>query len=252
MSRKIPRNIKKISFFFSDKIHLFKIIIFDYFVCKNWFVNIIVCLSIYLFNKAGFTFVIGPLIGSILTFNLINGYSYYSKYRQWNRIKNTVLFHVNDFILFLSMYLQCHRFPIIHDDEKEHFKIDSMRDEILISINGKDPIDKKKKYRNIYQNYYDYYRTLKERKELTTDETRLKKFSKFISMSIEKINQNTLISSISFSENTQLLLQLQILTNKLAIIREYCGLGMYKNEKKEFIMDIMELIDQINALQEYI
>ena len=244
--KKILKNMLQ---FIIDKLKLFKIILFDYFLLKNWFINSVVLSIIYLcfyFNKM---LIIGPLLGALSTFNLINGYTYYSKYRHWNQTKNIILGKLNEFLIEYNIYLQCHRFPIDHKRSREHYDLDNLRDKDFHSLVLHEDAERKKILNSIYNRYENFLTELKsDTVNFKIDDQKLEQTINFLRGSVEKINQNTILAMVSFGENSKLIKEIIYMTNRLQNIIDYYGFNIYKDDIQAFLDDTLSLIKQVNKL----
>jgi hypothetical protein len=155
-----------------DKLKLLKIIFYDFLIKKNLFINIVLCLTVFIIIHFNWMVILGPFISSIITFNLINGYLYHQKIKQWNNSKRIILKYFLVFLLKLRMYLKYYMFPIHEKNFSRHFDLDDIDySELLTNVVYKNNTDKisYNHFLYIFEEYSKYFTTIKDSKELEFD-----------------------------------------------------------------------------------
>lgn len=226
-----------------DKVFFLKVIIYDYSILQNWFINI---LTISLIFTISDTNILGALWGAILTFNLINGYSYYTKYLQWQEIKKLFLSHLHEFLFKHIIYLQYHRFPFTHNSiVKEHLMLDndlSKIEAILGFSNGNKIL-----LINMYKSYEDLLQKLINL-DFVVNEDLLDHYMQFINTSNNRLNQSLTLSMIFFTDNTKFLIRMQEINNTLIGMCDDYNQNLYKTDPKFFLKDNIKIINNLNNL----
>jgi len=164
--------MKKVIDVIIDKLKLFKIIFYDFLIKKNIFINIILSFTVFIIIHFKWTVILGPFISSIITFNLINGYFYHQKIKQWNNNKRFFLKDFTMFIYNLRRSIGSIIFPIMEKDYKRHFDLDDLfYSEVMDYVgNNKYIINNIKelnnRYIHVFEEYSKYFTSIRHSKEL--------------------------------------------------------------------------------------
>lgn len=235
----IPNLIKAYTMI-KTKLSLLKIILIDYFIIQNWFINGIIFIAIFAINDNN---IIGGLIGALLTFNLIDGYNYYAKYKKWQNMKSLILSDLNNFIFECLIFFQYHKFPFSNQNIlSRHLDLDKEGDEIRIQIFKEFEQGNSNLLINFYNSYKDLFIEL-ENQKFNTDNNNLINYMNFLKKSNERIEQNLIISTILFNENINLFNNIKSLNLILTRINRYNT--FYNHNAPE---ETIELIITINKL----
>jgi len=197
-------------------------------------------LTIIIISKENF--IIGPFSSFVLTFNLVNGYAYYSKWVNWNKVKVTVLQDTNMFISGYISQLSTINFPLHEEDISEHSSIDEFGKEIpLNNFNG---------YYLVYDKYENYFFKLIENDkiELQYNKKNMDGYKNYLTSNIEKINQNILLTTVMFNENQDVINQLSALSRYVYCQINYNLYDGFNDSEKLFLGNVVELIRQIKKI----
>jgi len=224
-----------------ERIHFF-LFLFYYIFVKNLFINFILAcvLTIIIITKSNF--LLGPFLSSILTFNLVNGYAYYSKWVNWNKVKKTILHDINLFIIGYRSQLNSINFPLYEENSNEHSNIDEIVREIQLT-NYND-------YYEVFDKYEKYFIELikNDKKELQYNKSNMDNYKNYLKSNIEKINQNVLITTVMFHENQYIINQLSVLSSYVYYQIDYNLNGVFNDSNKIFLVDVVKLISQIKKI----
>jgi len=224
-----------------ERIYFF-LFLFYYIFVKNLFINfILVCgLAIIIITKNNF--LLGPFLSSVLTFNLVNGYAYYSKWVNWNKVKKTILQDTNLFIIGYISQLNSTNFPLYEEDSNAHSDID----EIVRKIRFENYDD----YYEAFDKYEKYFIELieNEKKELQLSKSNMDSYKNYLKSNIEKINQNILITTVMFHENQYVINQLSVLSSYVYYQIDFNSNGLPKDCNKIFLGNVAALISQIKKI----
>jgi len=227
----------------TERLYFF-VFLFYYIFVKNLFINFILAciLAVIIISKE--SFIVGPFSSFVITFNLVNGYAYYSKWVNWKRVKTTVLQDVKMFFIGYISRLSAFNFPLHEEDISEHSDIDEFVKEI--------PLDKFSDYYLAYDKYERYFFTLIENDkiELQYNKNNMDSYKNFLKSSIEKINQNILLTTVMFYENQNVINQLSALSGYICYQIDYNLDDGSGDGDKLFLGNVVELIRQIKKIIE--
>jgi len=178
-------------------------LLFKYIFIRNLSINLLLAfLSIILYkvDKS----LVGPFLGAILTFNLINGYSYYTKLKNFDILKLTLLNNIHDFLIcYTTYYLHKDNFPIEYDEvfilqDEKYLEIKS---DIKKSLDFYHSIILKTSYKYLNSDseeifIYTYVDEIKDK---------IKDLIEFLDSKKEKINNDIYMAMLIFSDNLELL-----------------------------------------------
>lgn len=225
---------------FLDKLYLLKIIFFDYFIRENWIINLGILMII---SYSTDNNLIGAMLGALLTFNLINGYSFYTKVMKWKKIKKTLLASLYDFIVWYSLYLQIHRFPLERKNLlDEHFTLDSENDLKRLET----PFTQS--YITVFSSYETVLQKYKLDNTLKINEQALNLFFDFLKISSGNIKNDLILSMTFFNDKIDFFIHPQALISQLIKMDQQYGKNFYMNEPRCFIVDNLELINKIKHI----
>lgn len=238
-------NMKKAIDIIIDKLKLLKIIFYDFLIRKNLFINIILGLTVFIIIHFDWIVILGPFISSIITFNLVNGYLYHQKIKQWNNNKTIILYDFLMFLINLRMHIQFHKFPILEKDFSRHFDLDGIRySKLFTNVTYKKNANKMlyNHFIYIFEEYSKYFTSIKDSKELKFNEEKFKEYSDFIEKYSLKLSQSALILASLFSDNNKIITALAELSNELSFFAEFCKSGGYKDDHDAFISDVIKIM----------
>jgi hypothetical protein len=181
-------------------------------------------------------------VGAVLTLNLINAYSYYSKRLNWNKVKLILLHDVNLFIIGYIYQLKWHRFPLHNKITDEHTNIDEEINKIIPC--------KYNDYYLIFDKYEKYFIKLLEDNniELEYNKNYMDDYKNYIKSYIDKVYQNISIVTIMFHENQNLINHFSSLSSLLNYHKDYCTNGVFNDNNKIFLVDVISVIKQIKNI----
>jgi len=240
---------EKIYNLLKEKTILFKVIIFDYFIIQNWFINGLIILIIYSVDNNN---LISGLIGAVFTFNLINGYSYYNKYILWKENKKNLLPHIHDFLHEYRMYLQYHKFPFSHKSIlSKHLDIDNYceKHEVMTALSQRE------RESDTLIEMYSYYENLMtefKSKKPNINQNEFENFMIHIKKANGSINQDLTLSMIYFNENIELLTLIQTLMITMSRMNRYYEHKWYDHDPELFIQDNLKLISILKKVSKSI
>ena len=224
-----------------ERIYFF-LFLFNYIFVKNLFINFILVCVLTIIIIAKRDFLLGPFLSSVLTFNLVNGYVYYSKWVNWSKVKKTILHDINLFIIGYISQLNSINFPLYEENSNVHSDID----EIVRKIHVQNYND----YYEVFDKYEKYFIELIEndKKELQYSKSNMDNYKNYLKSNIEKINQNILITTVMFHENQYITYQLSALSSYVYYQIDYNLSGALKDCNKMFLGNVVELISQIKKI----
>lgn len=231
-----------------DKLLMLKIIVIDFAIVKNWFINLLTIGLVFIVVFYSQSVFIGPLIGALLAFNFISGYSFYQKSKQWKKIKNTILINTLDYVFKYSTYLQCHRFPVEHLKQKDHYDIDSERDKDLLRLYGKTEKERNKLFLSIYCRYELFLENLQKDQILKANDNLLNEFVKSLLKHRDQLNHDIILSAITFGDGVILLNQIQKVSYHIGTIAEHATYGTYQENPEFLLHDIVRTVKDVIAL----
>ncbi|MBT7274712.1 MAG: hypothetical protein HN887_06870 [Campylobacteraceae bacterium] len=184
----------------------------------------------------------GALYGALLTFNLIGGYNYYIKIKEWENVKPVVSSNIQDFISSYRVYMQGHRFPVKHHFLlSEHFTKDTLIESKILKDQSK---SFNEKLSDAYSEYEELFSDmLQKSNEIEMDEDQLKKYIEFLVSAENKINQSIIVSIAIFDDKIDLVIELQKLYNLIHRFLMYYNFSAYQHSNN-FIEDCLRIIKQ--------
>lgn len=174
------------------KLFFLRIIFHNIFI-KNNFINLILSIITYILYRNE-SMLFGPFFSSILTFNLINGYSYYRRNRSFNEINSIILHDINFFIFHYFRFLLYENIPVKENLTDERKKID-MENGNYAEFKNYETLDM----------YEKYFIKICKNENLVYDEELMKKYKEYLIGYKDKINNNIIMLSIIFPENHKLI-----------------------------------------------
>jgi hypothetical protein len=177
---------------------------------------------------------------------LVNGYAYYSKWTNWNKVKKTILQDINLFIIGYIYKINSTNFPLYVENSNAHPNIDEMvRKSHLKNYND---------YNEVLDKYEKYFiELIKNHKiELQYNKSNMDNYKNYLKSNIEKINQNILITTVMFHENQYIINQLSMLSSYVYYQMDYSLDGVFNDCNKVFLVNVVELINQIKKIIEII
>ena len=216
--------------------------LFYYVFVKNLFINFILACILAIIIITESNFLLGPFLSSVLTFNLVNGYAYYSKWVNWNKAKEIILKDINLFIIGYIYQLNSINFPLHVHEENAHSNID----ETVRKIHLKNYSD----YYEVLDKYEKYFIEIIEndKTELQYNKSNMDTYKNYLKSNIEKINQNLLITTVVFHENQYIINQLSILSSYVYYQIDYNISEVFKDGNKIFLVNVVGLINQIKKI----
>jgi len=225
----------------AERIYFF-VFLFYYIFVKNLFINFILAciLAVIIISKK--SFILGPFSSFVLTFNLVNGHAYYSKWVNWNKVKVTILQDIRMFISGYISQLSAFNFPLHDEDISGHSSIDEFVKEI--------PLNKFNDYFLVYDKYEKYFFELIENDkiELQYNKNNMDGYRNYLKSNIEKINQNILLTTVMFPENENVINRLSALSGYIYNQIDYDLDDAFNDGDKFFLGNVVELIRQIKKV----
>ena len=229
----IPKKIKEKLFFI--------IILSENLVINNFGINCILVFIIvysYYFTDRAF---LGPIFSAFLTFNLINGYSLYNKLKNWNSIKEIVLFDIWIFIISFINCLGYKECPIQEEDSKEHEIVDEQVSKLFgnTHINLDSALNK-------YEDYFNM--VLKKDIKLVCNDKNMNHFIFTFDYNQDKVNNSILSATIIFPENFNMLKKLAHFKTMLSnVIGLFKGYAIFQSEW-DFLHNIIFFIEEVKKI----
>lgn len=241
MSNIVLLIIKKIK----DASFLFYIIIYNFMV-KNLFLNLVLIFVLILIDFYRLDRFFGPFISAILTFNLVNGYSYYNKYRNWNKIKDILLMDIHIFILIYIQNLNYNYFPLHEKNAYEHENIDKIINKIYTKLEADHIL--------ILDRYEIYFTKLLSDKniKLKYNKMLMNRYLKLFFDYKNKINNNINISIATFSENYDIISDLAYFKRLFNEQIEIQKSGVFKDNNKYFLLQTINFIIHLKKLIRFV
>ena len=182
----------------SDKIVFFKLFFYYIFV-KNLFVNTFLGFVIFIICHFKITPIIGPFVGAVLTFNLINSYSYFIKMKNWNKVKTIIMGDTLLFAVKYIMILRTNRIPLYEKRTTKYEKLDELLNFVI-----PETVNDFNEVLEIYEKYF--FELLKSKDiELEYNKQYMDVYKEFFKGHINRLYQNATMTTVLFMENQKLI-----------------------------------------------